>query len=76
MDWSVQSIRLMEELVNLGQGLAAQTGSEGYMIREAGTMFGGSKSMDKSIKGRVKKHMLGKLVDFSIKWVGGVPLVH
>ena len=45
----------MEELVNLGQGLAAQTGSEGYMIREAVTMFGGSKSMDKSIKGRVKK---------------------
>ena len=27
-------------------------------------------------KGRVKKLMLGKLVDFSIKWVGGVPLVH
>ena len=27
-------------------------------------------------KGRVKKIMLGKLVDFSIKWVGGVPLVH
>ena len=27
-------------------------------------------------KGRVKKFMLGKLVDFSIKWVGGVPIVH
>ena len=27
-------------------------------------------------KGRVKKFMLGKLVDFSIKWVDGVLLVH
>ena len=27
-------------------------------------------------KGRVQKFMLGKLVDFSIKWVGGVLLVH
>ena len=27
-------------------------------------------------KGRVQKFMLGKLVDFSIKWVGGVSLVH
>ena len=27
-------------------------------------------------KGRVQKFMLGKLMDFSIKWVGGVPLVH
>ena len=27
-------------------------------------------------KERVQKFMLGKLVDFSIKWVGGVPLVH
>ena len=27
-------------------------------------------------KGRVQKFMLGELVDFSIKWVGGVPLVH
>ena len=27
-------------------------------------------------KGMVQKFMLGKLVDFSIKWVGGVPLVH
>ena len=27
-------------------------------------------------KGRVQKFMLGKLVGFSIKWVGGVPLVH
>ena len=27
-------------------------------------------------QGRVKKFMLGKLVDFSIKWVGGVSLVH
>ena len=27
-------------------------------------------------KGRVQKYMLGKLVDFSIKWVNGVPLVH
>ena len=27
-------------------------------------------------KGRVQKFMLGKLVDFFIKWVGGVPLVH
>ena len=26
--------------------------------------------------GGVQKLMLGKLVDFSIKWVGGVPLVH
>ena len=28
------------------------------------------------IKGRFQKFMLGKLVDFSIKWVDGVPLVH
>ena len=27
-------------------------------------------------KGRVQKFMLGKFVDFSIKWVGGLPLVH
>ena len=27
-------------------------------------------------KGRLQKFMLGKLVEFSIKWVGGVPLVH
>ena len=27
-------------------------------------------------EGRVQKFMLGKLVDFSIKWVGGVLLVH
>ena len=29
-----------------------------------------------SSNGRVQKFMLGKLVDFSIKWVGGVSLVH
>ena len=28
------------------------------------------------IKGGFQKFMFGKLVDFSIKWVGGVPLVH
>ena len=27
-------------------------------------------------EGRVEKFILGKLVDFSIKWVGGVSLVH
>ena len=27
-------------------------------------------------KGRVKKFLLNRLVEFSIKWVGGVPLVH
>ena len=27
-------------------------------------------------KGRFQKFMLGKLEDFSIKWVDGVPLVH
>ena len=27
-------------------------------------------------KGRFKKFLLGKLVDFSLKWVDGVPLVH
>ena len=26
--------------------------------------------------GRVQIFMLGKLVDFSVKWVDGVPLVH
>ena len=26
--------------------------------------------------GRVQKFVRGKLVDFPIKWVGGVPLVH
>ena len=26
--------------------------------------------------GRFKKFMLGKLVDFSVKWVDEVPLVH
>ena len=29
-----------------------------------------------SPKGRLQKFMLGKLVDFSIKWAGGVLLVH
>ena len=28
------------------------------------------------VKGRFQKFMLGKLVDFSIEWVGGVTLVH
>ena len=27
-------------------------------------------------KGRLQKFMLGKLVDFSIKWMGGVSIVH
>ena len=27
-------------------------------------------------KGRVQKFLLNRLVEFSIKWVGGVPLVH
>ena len=27
-------------------------------------------------KGRIQKFMLGKLVDFSVRWVGGVSLVH
>ena len=27
-------------------------------------------------KGGVQKFLLNRLVDFSIKWVGGVPLVH
>ena len=27
-------------------------------------------------KGRVQKFLISKLVDFSIKWVGGVPLVN
>ena len=27
-------------------------------------------------KGRFKKFMLGKLEDFSLKWVDGVPLVY
>ena len=27
-------------------------------------------------QGRVQKFLLNRLVDFSIKWVGGVPLVH
>ena len=27
-------------------------------------------------KGRFQKFLLGKLVDFSIEWVDGVPLVH
>ena len=27
-------------------------------------------------KGRFKKFMLGKLEDFSLKWVDGVPSVH
>ena len=29
-----------------------------------------------STKRRFQKFMLGKLVDFSIRWVDGVPLVH
>ena len=28
------------------------------------------------LKGRVQKFLLNRLVDFFIKWVGGVPLVH
>ena len=27
-------------------------------------------------QGRVQKILLNRLVEFSIKWVGGVPLVH
>ena len=27
-------------------------------------------------KGRFQKFMLGKLVDFFVKWADGVPLVH
>ena len=32
--------------------------------------------LDSAAKGRFQKFMLGKLMDFSLKWVDGVPLVH
>ena len=39
-------------------------------------LFQNSKQTNVNIKGRFQKFMLGKLEDFSLKWVDGVPLVH
>ena len=68
---------LLHHLLPVVLGEVLLTGGEHEVCQVCGRAVTSQLSWtDLTYKGGVQKFMLNRLVDFSIKWVGGVSLVH